>query len=84
MERLEYKLQQERALAADVRAALESERVRTDDYMPALQRERDRSVELDNELGKLQKKWTEDAKVTQARTEALQYAFRLCSDLCLA
>lgn len=72
VERLEYKLQQEKALAADVRAALEAERMRTEDYIPALQRERDRSVELDTELGKLQKKLADDAKVTQSRTESLQ------------
>nr|XP_039247943.1 A-kinase anchor protein 9-like [Styela clava] len=72
IERLEYKLQQERALAADVRSSLEAERVRATDHLPALQRERDRSVELDNEIGRLQRKLAEDAEATRARTEALQ------------
>lgn len=77
VERLEYKLQQERAVTADARASLEAERLRATDILPALQRERDRSLELDTEIGKLQKKLAEDAGATRVRTENLQLVYHI-------
>ena len=73
VECLKSKVQQEEAITDDLRTSLESEKQRSQNLVPALQRERERTLELSSEMAALSQETSNANKNAHEQIDKLRY-----------